>query len=69
MFVVYKEKNVALKVDDIAQSISQAKLSINVDEIVKCWRSDLSSHPIGKFSFSAQTPPLKNMDIFNLLFF
>lgn len=64
--LVTKEKNVALKVDDIAQSVSQAKLSINVDEIVKCWRSDLSSHPIGKFSFSAQTPPLKNMDIFNL---
>lgn len=63
---IENEKNITLKASDIKQCISEAKISITLDEIIKSWEADLNSHPIGKFKFSAQTPPLKNMDIFNL---
>jgi class 3 adenylate cyclase len=64
--LVTNEKNFALTADDVVKSSSQIELPITVDEIVKYWRGDINSHPIGKFKFSVQTPPLKNMDIHNL---
>lgn len=60
------EKNSALTSDDIATSIAQANIAISVEDIVQQWRDDLVTHPIGKFKFTRQTPPLKDMDILSL---
>ncbi|ENV51134.1 MULTISPECIES: adenylate/guanylate cyclase domain-containing protein [Acinetobacter] len=63
---VGSEKNTALNNIDINQIVSQTKIPVTVDQIIECWRNDLNSHPIGKFKFTRQTPPLKDMDILNL---
>lgn len=64
--LVISEKNTALSNIDINQIVSQTKIPVAVDQIIKCWRNDLNSHPIGKFKFTRQTPPLKDMEILNL---
>lgn len=40
-----------------------AELNVTCDAIVKEWRDDLETNPIGAFSFLRHTPPLSSMDI------
>ncbi|MBQ0709910.1 adenylate/guanylate cyclase domain-containing protein [Ochrobactrum sp. AP1BH01-1] len=49
--------------DEIKQCEDDAKLGLSKDSIVKEWRKDNETNPIGAFSFSRTTPPLKNLDI------
>lgn len=49
--------------DEIAQCEENAQLALSKDSIVKEWRKDNENNPIGSFSFSRATPPLKNLDI------
>ncbi|MCM2475679.1 transcriptional regulator [Rhizobium sp. CG5] len=49
--------------DEIAQCADNAQLGLSKDSIVKEWRKDNENNPIGSFSFSRATPPLKNLDI------
>lgn len=52
--------------NEIAQCEENADLGLSKDSIVKEWRKDNEKNPIGAFSFSRTTPPLKNLDINNL---
>lgn len=47
----------------IKTSEENAKLGISVDDLYKWWCDDLANNPIGKFEFSAHTPPFKDLDI------
>lgn len=49
--------------DEIKQCEDNAQLGLSKDSIVKEWRKDNEKNPIGAFSFSRTTPPLKNLDI------
>ncbi|MGH9436791.1 MAG: hypothetical protein ACRD22_02580 [Terriglobia bacterium] len=48
---------------EINTSNDKAKLGVTADEIVKEWKDDLNTHPIGIFGFSAHTPPFSDLDI------
>ncbi len=60
--VDYPER-VKLTKEQIADCIEQSGLDLDIDGIVDAWHKDLKSNPIGAFSFSASTPPLKNLQI------
>lgn len=49
--------------DEIARCEDNAQLGLSKDSIVRDWRKDNENNPIGSFSFSRATPPLKNLDI------
>lgn len=49
--------------DEIKTSQDKAALEVTADSIVKDWKKDLASNPIGAFEFTRPTPPLKNLDI------
>lgn len=49
--------------DEIARCEDNAQLGLSKDSIVREWRKDNENNPIGSFSFSRATPPLKNLDI------
>lgn len=49
--------------EEIKDCEDAAKLGLSKDEIVSDWRKDNQANPIGAFSFSRTTPPLKNLDI------
>ncbi|MDQ0420944.1 class 3 adenylate cyclase [Peteryoungia aggregata LMG 23059] len=49
--------------DEIARCEENAQLGLSKDSIVREWRKDNENNPIGSFSFSRATPPLKNLDI------
>ncbi|MEW9523580.1 MULTISPECIES: adenylate/guanylate cyclase domain-containing protein [Agrobacterium tumefaciens complex] len=49
--------------DEIAHCEDNAQLGLSKDSIVREWRKDNENNPIGSFSFSRATPPLKNLDI------
>lgn len=49
--------------DEIARCKDNAQLGLSKDSIVREWRKDNENNPIGSFSFSRATPPLKNLDI------
>lgn len=49
--------------DEIEKCEDAAKLGLSKDKIVADWRKDNEKTPIGSFSFSRTTPPLKNLDI------
>ena len=53
----------ALTTDEIAACEDAATLDVTADQIVKQWRDDLETHPIGAFVFTRHTPPLCSMDI------
>jgi class 3 adenylate cyclase len=59
-------KNTPLTSDDIKRSQDIACLEVNKDTIIKEWRADLETSPIGTFSFSRHTPPLRTLDITSL---
>ncbi|KGD99625.1 transcriptional regulator [Rhizobium sp. YS-1r] len=49
--------------EEIQNCEDEAKLGLSKDKIVADWRKDNENNPIGAFSFSRATPPLKNLDI------
>lgn len=49
--------------DEIARCEDNAQLGLSKESIVREWRKDNENNPIGSFSFSRATPPLKNLDI------
>ena len=48
---------------EITTSKDKAKLGVTADEIVKEWKEDLQKNPIGKFEFTAHTPPFSSLDM------
>lgn len=60
---VANEDDVALTASQVSDSQDEAQLSPTVDSILKAWRKDLEDNPIGKFEFSAHTPPYSYLDI------
>jgi class 3 adenylate cyclase len=48
---------------EIKTSEDKAKLGVTASEIVKEWKDDLDSNPIGVFGFSGHTPPFNTLDI------
>lgn len=52
-----------LSTEEVAASQKAAKLDVSNDDIIKEWRDDLESNPIGAFEFKRHTPPLRTMDI------
>jgi class 3 adenylate cyclase len=60
---VTNPKTVALSRSEIDACVDAADLDFDVDDIVQEWREDLDASPIGSFSFSAHTPPLRTLDI------
>lgn len=60
---VTNEDTTALTSAEIAKSQDVAKLSGTVDGVVKDWKADLDANPIGKFEFSAHTPPYVDLDL------
>lgn len=49
--------------EEVKKCEDDAKLGLDKDSIVSEWRKDNEKNPIGSFSFSRATPPLKNLDI------
>lgn len=60
---VSNEDAVALTADEITASQDEAQLSPTVTSVLKAWRKDLQDNPIGKFEFSAHTPPFSTLDL------
>jgi hypothetical protein len=56
----------SLTADEIKASVEAAELEVSKEEIVKGWRKDNEDHPIGAFSFSRTTPPIRQLDISSL---
>lgn len=56
------EDDVALTAAEVAASQEAAKLDITAESIVKDWKEDLESNPIGVFTFSGHTPPFSDLD-------
>jgi len=56
-------KSTALTAAEIEASQEAAKLACDKDAIVKAWREDLDTNPIGAFEFSGHTPPYATLDI------
>jgi class 3 adenylate cyclase len=52
-----------LTVEEIQKSQNEAALDVTAADIVKQWKDDLASNPIGAFAFTRHTPPLSTMDI------
>lgn len=63
---VENEDKVALTSNEIATSQEIANLDVTADQIVKEWKEDLETNPIGKFEFSGHTPPFSTLDFENL---
>lgn len=52
-----------LTASEIKTSQEKAKLSVTAEEIVNEWQDDLKNNPIGKFEFTAHTPPFSTLDL------
>lgn len=52
--------------DEIKTSQDAAGLEVTADGIIDEWREDLEKNPIGSFSFTRPTPPLRDLDITKL---
>ncbi|MBU0868851.1 MAG: transcriptional regulator [Sphingobium sp.] len=63
---VDKPVSTALSTTEIEDCQQKAALDVSKDKIVKEWEDDLERSPIGSFSFSRHTPPLRNLDITTL---
>lgn len=57
------EDTISLTSDEITASENEAQLTPTTASILKAWRKDLEDNPIGKFEFSAHTPPFSTLDI------
>lgn len=60
---VPRPKQTALTVQQIKDCQDATELPTTKDKIVKEWREDMDQNPIGDFSFSGHTPPMKNLDL------
>jgi class 3 adenylate cyclase len=60
---VTNEDGKSLTALEISASQNAAQLEPTVDSVLKAWREDLTANPIGKFEFSAHTPPFTDLDI------
>lgn len=49
--------------DEIKNCEDEAELGLSKDSIVAEWRKDNEKNPIGAFSFSRATPPIKDLDV------
>ncbi|MBD9477388.1 adenylate/guanylate cyclase domain-containing protein [Pseudoxanthomonas sp. PXM02] len=63
---VKDENATALTAAEVATSQEKAALTSTVDGVVKEWQKDLEANPIGKFEFSAHTPPFSDLDMESL---
>ena len=63
---VAETKETCLTTTQIAACQEAADLNVTRESIVEEWSADLSENPIGDFTFSRQTPPLRDMDIESL---
>lgn len=52
-----------LSAAEVVTSQKQADLGVSKDTIVSQWRDDLENNPIGAFSFSGHTPPMRDLDL------
>lgn len=57
------EDTTALTAQEIQACKDKANLGVTADQIVKEWKDDLKSNPIGAFEFSGHTPPFSTLDI------
>ena len=55
-----------LTAEEVMASQEKADLGVSKDTIVGQWREDLEANPIRAFSFSAHTPPMRNL-VFTVL--
>lgn len=60
---VEKPATTALTKAEIETSQKEADLDVTADDIVADWKKDLDANPIGAFTFTRPTPPLKDLDI------
>lgn len=60
---VTNEDATALTAEEVAASQKLAQLNGTVDQVVDDWETDLKANPIGKFEFSAHTPPFSGLDL------
>jgi class 3 adenylate cyclase len=60
---VTNEDTAALTAVEIASSQDEAQLEPTVESVLKEWKKDLEANPIGKFDFSAHTPPFNTLDL------
>lgn len=60
---VDRPENAALTKETIQSCQEAAALGVTAETIVKEWKEDLKSKPIGAFEFSGHTPPLSTLDI------
>lgn len=60
---VDNEDTSPLTAEEVAASQKQAALNSTVDGVVADWQADLDANPIGKFEFSAHTPPFADLDM------
>ncbi|MDF2118723.1 transcriptional regulator [Roseiarcaceae bacterium H3SJ34-1] len=60
------QKRTALTKAEVEECQNSAKLETDKDKIVKAWRQDLKDNPIGSFSFSGHTPPLRTLQVVDL---
>jgi class 3 adenylate cyclase len=60
---VQNEATTALTSEEVISCQKKAKLDLKADEIVKEWKDDLKSNPIGSFEFKSHTPPFSTLDI------
>jgi hypothetical protein len=60
---VLDEDQTALTGDEVISCQKNAKLGVKPDDIVKEWKDDLKSNPIGSFEFKSHTPPFSTLDI------
>jgi class 3 adenylate cyclase len=63
---VVNPKTTRLTSSEIKECQDAADLSVDKDSIIQAWKKDLNDNPIGSFSFSGHTPPLKTLDILSL---
>ena len=57
------EDTTSLTAAEVETSQKKAGLGITAATVVQDWKDDLKANPIGKFEFSAHTPPYSSLDI------
>ena len=53
----------ALTAAQIEKAQTEADLPVTVDSVLKGWKEDLASNPIGAFNFTRHTPPSRDLDL------
>lgn len=55
-----------LTLEEIKECQDAASINITAEAIIKKWKEDRDKYPLSEYSFSRQTPPLKDMPIADL---